>query len=40
MNFNTQSIEKKLKIKIRNKSLLKEALTHKSSNSKINNEKL
>ena len=40
MNFNITKFEKRLKIKIKNKSLLIEALTHKSANSTINNEKL
>ena len=39
MNFNITKFEKRLKIKIKNKSLLIEALTHKSANSTINNEK-
>ena len=34
MKINVDKIEKKLKIKLRNKSLLVEAFTHKSSNSK------
>ena len=40
MIFDTQKLEKKLKIKMQKKSLLIEALTHKSFNSTINNEKL
>ena len=40
MNFNIQKFEKRLKIKMRNKSLLINALTHKSANHEINNEKL
>ena len=40
MNFDIQKLEKKLKIKMQKKSLLIDALTHKSSNSTINNEKL
>ena len=40
MNFNIVKIEKKLKIKIKNKVLFTTALTHKSMNSHINNEKL
>ena len=40
MKINVDKIEKKLKIKLRNKSLLVEAFTHKSSNSRKNNEKL
>ena len=40
MNNNILKFEKRLKIKIKNKSLLVEALTHKSSNREINNEKL
>ena len=40
MNLDIQKLEKKLKIKMQKKSLLIEALTHKSSNSTINNEKL
>ena len=40
MNTNIKKFEKKLKIKIKNKSLLTEALTHKSANQKFNNEKL
>ncbi len=37
---NINKLEKDLKIKFKNKSLLFSALTHKSSNQKINNEKL
>ena len=40
MNFNIQKFEKRLKIKMKNKSLLINALTHKSANHEINNEKL
>ena len=40
MNSTIQKLEKLLKIKINNKTLLLEALTHKSSEQKINNEKL
>ena len=40
MKINILNLEKKLKIKVKNKSLFIEALTHKSSNSKVNNEKL
>ena len=40
MNLTTQKLEKLLKIKIHNKNLLLEALTHKSAEQKINNEKL
>ena len=40
MNSNTIKFEKKLKLKFKKIALLSEALTHKSSNSKINNEKL
>ena len=40
MNSNIQKFEKRLKIKMKNKSLLIEALTHKSANHEINNEKL
>ena len=40
MNSNIQKFEKRLKIKMKNKSLLLEALTHRSANKKINNEKL
>jgi len=38
--MNINKIEKKLKIKIKNKSLLVNALTHKSANQTYNNEKL
>ena len=40
MSFNIQKFEKGLKIKMKNKSLLINALTHKSANHEINNEKL
>ena len=40
MNYNIQKFEKKLRIKMKNKSFLVDALTHKSANQKINNEKL
>ena len=40
MKLNILNFEKKLKINIKNKSLLLKALTHKSSNPNINNEKL
>ena len=40
MNPNISKLEKKLNIKIKNKTLLVEALTHKSTNKIINNEKL
>ena len=40
MNSNILKLEKKLKVKMKNKSLLFEALTHKSSNHEVNNEKL
>ncbi len=40
MNEKIKNIEKSLSIKIRNKSLLIEALTHKSANREFNNEKL
>ena len=40
MNSIIQKLEKLLKIKINNKTLLLEALTHKSAEQKINNEKL
>ena len=40
MNFNIQKFEKRLKIRMKNKPLLINALTHKSANQKINNEKL
>ena len=40
MNSTIQKLEKLLKIKINNKALLLEALTHKSAEPKINNEKL
>ena len=37
---NIHKFEKELKIKFKNKSLLEKALTHKSTNQEINNEKL
>ena len=40
MNSNIQKFEKRLKIKMKNQSLLIDALTHKSANHEINNEKL
>ena len=40
MNYNIQKLEKGLKIKMKSKILLIEALTHKSANQNINNEKL
>ena len=40
MNLAIQKLEKLLKIKINNKALLLEAMTHKSAEQKINNEKL
>ena len=40
MNSTIQKLEKLLKIKINNKALLLESLTHKSAEQKINNEKL
>ena len=40
MNSNSQKLEKKLNIKMKNKSLLTEALTHKSANQQFNNERL
>ena len=40
MNLDYQKLEKCLKIKMQNKSLLIEALTHKSANQESNNEKL
>ena len=40
MNPNIKKFEKKLKIKMKNKSLLIDALTHKSANQEINNERL
>jgi ribonuclease-3 len=40
MNNNYLKFEKKIKIKIKNKSLIEKALTHKSSSSTYNNEKL
>ena len=38
--LNILKFEKNLKIKFKNKSLIVTALTHKSSNQKVNNEKL
>ena len=40
MNYNIKKFEKRLKIKMKNKSLLVAALTHKSANQEINNERL
>ena len=40
MKPNIEKFEKSLKIKMKNKSLLNHALTHKSANQEINNEKL
>ena len=40
MNSNIKKFEKRLKIKMKNKSLIVDALTHKSANQEINNEKL
>ena len=40
MNSNIQIFEKRLKIKFKNIFLLVEALTHKSANQEMNNEKL
>ena len=40
MKLNINKLEKRLKIKLKNKSLLEECLTHKSANIKNNNEKL
>jgi len=40
MKINIDKLEKKLKVKLKNKSLLITSLTHKSANSKDNNEKL
>ena len=40
MNLNIQKFEKRLKIKMKNKLFLIYALTHKSANQEINNEKL
>ena len=40
MNNDYLKFEKKIKLKIKNKSLLEKALTHKSSSSTYNNEKL
>ena len=40
MNINIQKFEKKIKIKVKNKLIFTEALTHKSANKVNNNEKL
>ena len=40
MKRNISKFEKKINVKFKNKSLLIESLTHKSSNNKTNNEKL
>jgi len=40
MNLNIEKLEKKLKIKIRKKNFFYQALTHKSANTELNNEKL
>ena len=40
MNSNIKKFEKRLKIKMKNKSFIVDALTHKSANQEINNEKL
>ena len=40
MNVKILKFEKKLKVKLKNKSLLAESLTHKSANLHVNNEKL
>jgi ribonuclease-3 len=40
MSFNKAKIEKRLKIRIKNKFLITTALTHKSANKETNNEKL
>ncbi|MDC0205320.1 ribonuclease III [Pelagibacteraceae bacterium] len=40
MNIDYLKFEKKIKIKVKNKSLLEKALTHKSASSTFNNEKL
>ena len=40
MNIKIQELEKKLKVKLKNKLLLNQAMTHKSANKKNNNEKL
>ena len=40
MNVELDKFEKKIKIKIKNRSLLLQALTHKSANKNFNNEKL
>jgi len=40
MNINIIKLEKKIKIKIKNKTLFENAMTHKSANSHVNNEKL
>ena len=37
MNFNAKKIEKVLKIRLKNKLLLSESLTHKSANKEKNN---
>ena len=39
MKFNIQDFEKRINFRAKNKSLLVQALTHKSANEKINNEK-
>ena len=39
MNLNISKFQERLKIKVKNKTLLIEALTRKSSNQEINNEK-
>ena len=40
MNINYQVLEKKINIKFKNRDLLSQSLTHKSFDSKTNNEKL
>ena len=40
MKINYQVLEKKINIKFKNRDLLSQSLTHKSFDSKINNEKL
>ena len=40
MKINYQVLEKKLNIKFKNRDLLSQSLTHKSFDSKTNNEKL
>ena len=40
MKINFQNLEKKLKIRFKNKSLLKQSLTHKSFDKINNNEKI